>query len=91
MFSCPRVRDFKKTGVTSVICHSPLCRLERQVVGRIWLCVSQKTVLVCLYFLRRAADNDKAPATVGAHSLEAQVAEGPQLLADTVADEHISV
>ena len=93
MFSCPRVRDFKKTGVTSVICHSALRRSERQVGSRIWLSVSRKTVLVCLDFLRRAADYDKATAAVGAHSLEGQVAEGSahvygtELLTDAVADD----
>jgi len=71
MFSCPRVSEFKKTGVTSVTCHSLQRRLERRVVSRIWLCVSQQAMLVCLDFLRRAADDDKASATVGAHSLEA--------------------
>ena len=63
MFSCPRVRDFKKTGVTSVICHSALRRSERQVGSRIWLSVSRKTVLVRLNFLRRAADLRKYKST----------------------------
>ena len=30
MFSCPRVSEFKKTCVTSVICHPLPCRLEGQ-------------------------------------------------------------
>lgn len=93
MFSCLRARDFKKTSVTSVMCHSPLDGLEGRIIFQIWLCIHQEAVLVCLYLLRRAADYDKASAAVGAHSLEAQVAEGStyiygtQLLADTVADE----
>ena len=93
MFSCLRARGFKKTGVTSVMCHSPLDGLKRRIVFQIWLCIHQEAVLVCLYLLRSAADHDKATAAVGAHTLEAQVAEGSahihgtQLLADTVADE----
>ena len=92
MFSCLRARFFKKTCVTSVMCHSPLDGLERRIVFQIWLCIHQKAVLVCLYLLRRAADHDEASAAVGAHPLEAQVAEGSahihgaELLADTVAD-----
>ena len=93
MFSCLRARFFKKTGVTSVMCHSPLDGLKRRIVFQIWLCIHQEAVLVCLYLLCRAADYDEASAAVGAHSLESQVAEGSayiygtQLLADTVADE----
>lgn len=93
MFSCLRAREFKKTSVTSVMCHSPLDDLEGCIVFQIWLCIHQEAVLVCLYLLRCAADYDKASAAVGAHSLEAQVAEGSayihgtQLLADTVADD----
>ena len=93
MFSCLRARVFKKTGVTSVMCHSPLDGLKRRIVFQIRLCIHQEAVLVCLYLLRRAADHDKATAAVGAYPLESQVAEGStyiygtQLLADTVADE----
>ena len=93
MFSCLRARFFKKTCVTSVMCHSPLDGLEGCIVFQIRLCIHQEAVLVCLYLLRRAADYDEATAAVGAHPLEAQVAEGSayihgtQLLADTVADE----
>ena len=76
MFSCLRAKDFKKTGVTSVMCHSPLDGLEGRIVFQIRLSIHQETVLVCLYLLRRAADHDKATAAIGAHSLESQVAEG---------------
>ena len=92
MFSCLRARDFKKTGVTSVMCHSPLEGLEGCIVFQIRLCIHQEAVLVCLYLFRRAADYDETPAAVGAYPLEAQVAEGSahihgtELLADTVAD-----
>lgn len=93
MFSCLRARVFKKTGVTSVMCHSPLDGLEGRIVFQIWHCIHQEAVLVCLYLLRRAADHDKASAAVGANPLEAQVAEGSayihgtQLLTDTIADD----
>jgi len=45
MFSCLRMMEFKKTGVTSVICHSPLFRLERLVAKRIRLNIRKKVVL----------------------------------------------
>ena len=93
MFSCLRARVFKKTGVTSVMCHSPLDGLEGCIVFQIRLCIHQEAVLVCLYLLRRAADYDEASAAVGAHPFEAQVAEGSayihgtEFLTDTIADD----
>ena len=92
MFSCLRARDFKKTGVTGVMCHSPWSGLEGRIGFRIRLCIHQQAMLVCLYLLRRATDYDEAPAAVGAYPLEAQVTEGSahihgaELLTDTVAD-----
>ena len=41
MFSCLRARDFKKTGVTSVMCHSPWSGLEGRIGFRIRLRIHQ--------------------------------------------------
>ena len=71
LFSCLRARDFKKTGVTSVMCHSTWSGLEGRIGFRIRLGIHQEAVLVCLYLLRRAADYDESPAAVGAYTLEA--------------------
>ena len=48
MFSCLRARDFKKTGVTSVMCHSPLDGLEGRIVFQIRLCIHEGTEKVPL-------------------------------------------
>ena len=82
MFSCLRARGFRKTCVTSVICH----RLFG--LGIVELCA-----LVGFHFFRRAADNNKASAAAGADSLEAKLYEGSahvdgtELLADAGTDD----
>ena len=99
MFSCLRARGLGKTCVTSVICHTPMKGLEGLVVGDFWsrfggvgFCIVELGTLVGLHVLRRAADNDEAPAAAGADSLESQFYEGSayvdgtELLADAGTD-----
>ena len=83
MFSCLRARGFGKTGVTCVICHTPMKGLEGLVVGDFWsrfggvgFCIVELGTLVGFHVLRRAADNDEASAAAGADSLKTQFYEG---------------
>ena len=82
MFSCLCARGFRKTCVTCVICH-----------GLFGLRIMELGTLVGFHVLRRATDDDEAPAAAGADSLEAQLNEGSahidgtQLLADAGTDE----
>ena len=81
MFSCLRARGFRKTCVTSVICH--------RLFG---LCIVELGTLVGFHLFRRAADNNKTSAAAGADSLETEFYEGSayidgtQLLADASTD-----
>lgn len=95
MFSCLCARGFRKTGVTSVICHKG--SEEFSCPAPLFFLVGSGVVelgeLVGFHLLRRAADYDKAPAVAGADSLEAQFCEGSayvdgtQLLADAGTDD----
>ena len=89
MFSCLRARGFRKTCVTSVICHELSEELkidgqresQRRVKSEEWaslllFCALQLGELVGFHFFRRAADNNKASAAAGADSLEAKLYEG---------------
>ena len=89
MFSCLRARGFRKTYVTSVICHELSEELkidgqresQRRVKSEEWaslllFCALQLGELVGFHLFRRPADDDETSATAGADSLEAKFYEG---------------
>ena len=96
MFSCLRARGFRKTCVTSVICHN--LSEERRVKSDEWaslilFCALQLGELVGFHVFCRAADDDKASVAAGADSLETKFYEGSahidgtELLADACTDD----
>ena len=100
MFSCLRARGLGKTGVTCVICHTPMRGLEGLVVGDFWsrfggvgFSIVELGTLVGFHLFCRATDDDETSAAAGADSLESQFYEGSayvdgtQLLADAGTDD----